>query len=214
MEPKPTRNVAALVLDSAISLSSMLKTDILREPNTQKRMLKVKAVSAAKGESSFDGVAVMETRFWPEESSKSPTTYEFLVPSWWTPAQFLGALFMQTKDSKCCWVIHCNFVDMGLRVPCPHVSMSGINGALGWSPDEMDHNLRHNGGLSAVRSGRESQTRQSTACTCRVQKIVSLHGLAWHCDDSNELIQQCRLIIVICSFAPRVHKQRCTSILH
>jgi len=146
----------------------MLKADILREPNTEKRTLYVMAASAVKKETSPDGVGIMMARFWLKKSSEQSTvSHEFPVPSWWTPAQFLGALFVKTKDSKC-WVVHCNFVDLGLPLQLPHVSMSGINGALDWSPDEMDCNLRHNGALSAVSGGRQPQTGQSAVCACRV----------------------------------------------
>jgi len=155
MEPKPTRNIAVLAMEQVVPLSSMLKTDVLKEPNTQKRMLKVKAVSAAKKEGSPDGVGVMVARFWLAESSEesSSVSFEFPVPEWWSAAQFLGALFVQTKKRKC-WVIHCNCMDIGMPVQSPFVSISGANAALAWSAEEMDCNLRHNGGLAAVRGGR------------------------------------------------------------
>ena len=161
MGPRYTRNCAVLRLENPTYLISFLKSDVDREPQKKDRLLKISSVSATKGEVMSDSIALVSVRFWGRKAAESwkavledaeiVYSREFQMPSWWTPKQFLGALYVMSNIHKC-WVIQTIRINCGL-LSGPCAAVSDVACAFSWTPSELDALLQRYGGNIAVSGG-------------------------------------------------------------
>ena len=163
MGPRPTRNCAVLELDEQTLLFSFLKSDIDRKPLTENRVQKITCVSATKEEGIDQDTVSINMKFWGQKAAESRQSAgddlvvvyqgKFQMPSSWTPNQFLGALYVLSKD-RTSWVIQTISMRCG-PVSGPFAAVSDVACAFAWSKTDLDSILQRYGGTAVVTGGRE-----------------------------------------------------------